>query len=141
MLVCVDTNVMLHAFARGSDTVMLFKAIGAGRISIAVSTSILLEYEEVAARQGGPPFAARVMALFSLVSRVHGTVQWVNPSFQFRIIGADPDDNKFTDCAISADADYVITLDAHFTPLSGAGYKPQPITPQDFISRYLKADT
>jgi len=139
MLVCVDTNVMLHAFARGSDMVALFKAIGTGRIGIAVSTSILLEYEEIAARQGGAPFAARIMALFGLVSRVHGTVHWVNPSFQFHIVTADPDDNKFTDCAIAAGANYVITSDAHFAPLSGAGYKPQPIAPQDFIARFLKA--
>lgn len=137
MLVCVDTNVMLHAFARGSDSVALFKAIGSGRIGIAVSTSILLEYEEIAAQQGGAPFAARIMALFGLVSRVHGTVRWVNPSFQFRVIAADPDDNKFTDCAIAADADYVITNDAHFAPLSGARYKPQPITPQAFIAKHL----
>lgn len=47
-----------------------------------------------------------------------------------------PDDNAFTDCAIAAHADYVITEDRHFAPLANAGYKPQPITPEAFIERY-----
>ena len=33
------------------------------------------------------------------------------PSFQFHVISDDPDDNKFTDCAITAGADFVITGD------------------------------
>lgn len=45
----------------------------------------------------------------------------VVPSFRFNIITADPDDNIFTDCAVTA----------------GAGYKPQPITPGEFISKFV----
>jgi len=47
-----------------------------------------------------------------------------------------PMTNAFTDCAIAAHADYVITDDRHFAPLANAGYKPQPITPQAFIEQY-----
>ena len=57
MLVCVDTNVMLHAFARSSAWAPLFKAIGAGNLRLALSTSIVLEYEEVCAQRGGTAFA------------------------------------------------------------------------------------
>ena len=49
----------------------------------------------------------------------------------------DPDDNKFSDCAIVAEADHIITSDRHFAVLTAAGYGPQPITPAEFISRYL----
>jgi predicted nucleic acid-binding protein len=52
------------------------------------------------------------------------------------VIGNDPDDNAFTDCAIAAHADYVITEDRHFAPLANSGYKPQTITPTNFIARY-----
>lgn len=65
-----------------------------------------------------------------------GNLAPVSPHFQFHVIGEDPDDNAFADCAIAAHADYVITEDRHFAPLANAGYKPQPITPQEFISRY-----
>ena len=138
MLVCVDTNVMLNAFARNSPIEPLFRAIKMGRLQLAVSTSILLEYEEILAQRGGAAFAAKVMGLLSLVSLVHGTIHLVLPSFQFHVVSADPDDNKFTDCAICANADFVITNDGHFAPLANAGYRPQPITPLEFIERYLK---
>jgi hypothetical protein len=45
------------------------------------------------------------------------------PSFQFRVVTADPDDNIFTDCAITAGADYLLTEDAHFAPLAEADYR------------------
>ncbi len=137
MRVCVDTNVMIQAFARGSPLVPLFKAIGSGQIGLALSTSILLEYEEIAFQQGGPQFASKIMTMLKLVSEVHDSVAWANPAFQFRVIAADEDDNKFTDCAITADADFMITHDSHFRPLRNSGYKPQPVTPEDFIARFL----
>lgn len=53
------------------------------------------------------------------------------------VITADADDNKFCDCAIAADADFVVTEDHHFGPLKVAGYKPQPIKPDEFIRLHL----
>ena len=41
----------------------------------------------------------------------------------------------------SADrADYVITEDRDFRPLAGAGFKPQPITPEEFIARHMASN-
>jgi predicted nucleic acid-binding protein len=76
-------------------------------------------------------------SLDSLVQQDHGNVLRVNPTFRFQLIEADPDDNKFTDCAIVADAAYVITSDRHFNALKGTGYKPQSITPATFIANHL----
>ena len=136
MLVCVDTNVMLSAAARNSPLSPLFKAIMNGNIRLVVSVPILLEYEEIAAERGGAAFASKIMLWLSLVLQRQGE-GLVNPAFQSRVITADADDNKFSDCAIAAHADYVITEDAHFAPLANAGYKPQPITPMEFIRRHL----
>ena len=36
-------------------------------------------------------------------------------------------------CAIAAEADFIITGDHHFDALRGIGYKPQPVTPEEFI--------
>lgn len=58
-------------------------------------------------------------------------------SFRFRLIAADAD-NKFADCAIAAEADFIITEDRHFDALFGSGYKPQPISPGEFIRRFLR---
>ena len=61
----------------------------------------------------------------------------VSPSFFFRTITADRDDDKFADCAITAHADWIVTEDGHFQALVGSGFKPQPIKPADFIERVL----
>ena len=42
----------------------------------------------------------------------------LSPYFQFRLIEADLDDNKFVDCAIVANARYIVTNDAHFRVLT-----------------------
>ena len=139
LLVVIDTNVMLAAFAARSPLVPLFRALRTGRLALAVSASILLEYEEIAAQRGGVALAGRTMHLLSLVSAAYDTIQVVSPSYQFRVATADPDDNKFTDCAIAAHADYVITNDGDYAPLANAGYKPQPISPEEFIRRHLAA--
>lgn len=34
--------------------------------------------------------------------------------FKWRLIESDPDDNKFVDCAIVANARYIVTEDTHF---------------------------
>lgn len=129
---------MLNAMSRHSPLVPLFRAITNGQLHLALSVSILLEYEEVAARQGGQSYAAKLMLWLSLVAQRQGTVL-IEPQFQFRIVSTDPDDNKFIDCAIAAHADFVITDDAHYAPLANAGYKPQPISPLKFMERHLQA--
>lgn len=138
MLVVVDTNVMLSAFARQSKVAPLFRALANGKIQMAVTAAIVLEYEEIAAARGGPAFSARVMHWLSLVSAAWNSVHLVHPAFQFRVISSDPDDNKFADCAICADADFIITNDSDYAPLIGSGYKPQPIKPKVFVANYLK---
>jgi predicted nucleic acid-binding protein len=73
-----------------------------------------------------------------LVELTGGNLLRVTPSFHFNIITADPDDNLFTDCAVTAGADFLITQDQHFAALKKSGYRPQPITPGEFISRFAK---
>lgn len=37
--------------------------------------------------------------------------------YHFNLITADPDDNKFVDCAIQANAHYIVTNDHHYDVL------------------------
>ena len=107
-----------------------------GRIRWAVSTPILVEYEEVIRRLESPASWHDFALLLDLIALTQGSLIHINTHFQFQVIVIDPDDNAFCDCAIAAHADYVITDDRHFAPLTGAGYKPQPISPLEFIERY-----
>ena len=46
----------------------------------------------------------------------------ITPHFKWNLIFADPDDNKFVDCALNAGADYLVTNDSHFNVLKSVGF-------------------
>jgi putative PIN family toxin of toxin-antitoxin system len=124
-------------FGSGAPFAALVRSLQSGTLTWAVSTEILMEYDEVISREAGVDAATRVMRVLELASRLWGNVRLVSPSFRFQLICDDPDDNKFADCAIVADAEYIITSDHHFRAMVGSGYKPQPISPEEFVMLHL----
>lgn len=139
MIIVLDTNVVLQALNQQHPTAVILHAWYSGRFVWALSTDILMEYQEVVVRQSG---SARWQTLGRLLDLaiVHGhNTQLVSPAFFFRTISADRDDDKFADCAIAAHADFIVTRDKHFNVLVGSGFKPQPITPEEFIRLHLTA--
>lgn len=136
MIVCIDTNTLVCATASTHSYHTLLNAWLAGRFSWAVSTPILLEYEEIHLRLGRAARWQKFVRLLDLAEQTSGNLVRVSPSFHFHVVTVDPDDNIFTDCAIAAEADWLITDDTHFDTLVGAGYKPQPIRPVMFIAQF-----
>lgn len=60
--------------------------------------------------------------------------EFFTPYYHFELIKADPDDNKFVDCAIVAHARYVVTNDHHYDVLKEIPFpKVQIISIQDFM--------
>jgi uncharacterized protein len=137
MIVCVDTNTVVQALAEGHPYHPVLDAWVAGRMTWAVSTEVLLEYEEVLTRSSGAARWRKLTRLMDLAELTSGNLLRVTPSFHFHIINTDPDDNIFADCAVTAGADYLITEDQHFAVLGNSGYKPRPITPHEFIARVI----
>lgn len=53
--------------------------------------------------------------------------------YNWQLISNDPDDNKFVDCAIASQADYIVTNDRHFDILSQITFpKVEVISIQQF---------
>ncbi len=99
---------------------------------------MLLEYEEVVLRTSGRTRWEDVWRFLTLIDALHGNVRHVGPGYRFHTITGDPEDDAFADCAIAAEADFIITSDHHFDALIGSGYRPQPVTPENFIRLHLK---
>jgi len=137
MTVCLDTNVFLQIFGRKQPYHQILRALLDGRLTLAVSNEILLEYQEVTVKLSGAERWREVEGLLELLAELHGNIRQTEPQFRFAIITADPDDNKFCDCAVAAAADFVVTDDAHFAVLQSAGYKPKPLSPEEFIRVHL----
>lgn len=137
MIVCIDSNVLLPMTASAHPWRCILEAWLQGRFTWAISNEVLTEYEEVMLTRNGAARWQKMMTAFTFASQLRDSLRFVHPSFRFSIISADPDDNKFIDCAIAAEADWIITEDAHFAPLLDAGYKPKPIKPDEFIARFI----
>ena len=137
MIVVLDTNVVVQALDGSHPFARIFDCWTTGKFSWAVSTDVLMEYEEVIKRMLGETTWRQLNRMMELGEAVHDNLINVATYFQFLAIAGDRDDDKFADCAIAVHADHVITEDKHFRTLVGAGYKPQPITPQEFIRLHL----
>lgn len=83
-------------------------------IELCVSTEILLEYEKILSEHASPRMAHLVVE--TLTNRKN--LVRVEPSWHFELIKADPDDNKFVDCAICGQAEYIVSNDSHFKVLN-----------------------
>lgn len=137
MIAVLDTNVVVQALNQQHHFAPILHSWYAGRFSWALSTDILFEYREVIVRTSGSARWQSFERFMELAALHSGNVVLVSPSFFFRTISADRDDDKFADCAITANADYIVTSDSHFRILIGSGYRPQPIAPEAFIERFL----
>ncbi len=112
-LVVLDTNCLLQSISRRSRYYKIWRDFIDGRYVLCVTTEILEEYEEILSRYLSPLVARLVVEAILRANNVFR----VDAQFRFGLITVDPDDNKFVDCAIVANAECVVTNDAHFEGL------------------------
>ncbi len=129
MIVVLDTNVLLQARAAGHEYHPILQAWLNQRFSLAVSAETMLEYEEVITERAGASRWAILEKLFLISSNVLR----VDPTFRFHLVSNDVDDNKFTDCAVVASADYLVTDDHHFETARSSGHRFQVVSPRELM--------
>ena len=118
MKIVLDTNVLLTCLGRRSPTRPIFDALLSQRITLIVSTGILLEYEEILAQRNGPSVAQNVLeALTNLRS-----IDRRETRYNWRLPFIDPDDQKFVDAYVAGNADCLVSNDRHFGELRAAGF-------------------
>ena len=97
-----------------------------------VNTEILIEYEEILTKKTTKEIAHNVV---EAIARLH-TTQFQETYIHFDLIEQDVDDNKFVDCAVAADAEYIVTNDSHFNVLKEIDWpKVTVLTIQEFASQ------
>ena len=111
--IVLDTNCLLQALPSYSPYHKIWTEILAGNIILCVNTDILSEYEEIIGQKTSAEIARNVV---EAIARLH-TTKFLEVYYHFGLIEADVDDNKFVDCAVAADAEYIVTNDAHFNIL------------------------
>ena len=112
--VVLDTNCLLQSLSKRGSFYDVWAAFVMGRYILCVSTEILEEYEEIIASHISP-LAAKLT--IEMILRANNVIR-VDAQYRFGLITADEDDNKFVDCAIVANADFIVSNDKHFSVLS-----------------------
>ncbi len=111
--IVLDTNCLLQALPSKSPYHKLWTEIIEGKVSLCVSSDILDEYEEVLSEKTTPGIARNIVEAIANLSTTTFQTAYVH----FELLTTDVDDNKFVDCAIAADAEYIVTNDKDFNQL------------------------
>lgn len=135
MRIVLDTNSLIQSIPERSPYFVVWKSILDGDNILCVSNEILNEYTEIIQRLVGIDTAKYVIDAL-LESKY---TELITPYYNFELITAHPDDNKFVDCAIASNARYVVTNDKHFDVLRQIKYPVvDVITLKDFYNLLKK---
>ncbi len=113
MRVVLDTNTVISGFLWGGYPRQIIDMVRNQQISIYTSSPLIEELLDVLNR---PKFAQRLQKVIqetpeSLVKNYQKLVEVVEISAMENIVINDPDDDQVLACAISANADYIISGD------------------------------
>ncbi|MHB8487557.1 MAG: putative toxin-antitoxin system toxin component, PIN family [Candidatus Acidiferrales bacterium] len=126
--VVLDTNVVVSALLRpkGAPAAILDSATSR-QFRCFVSESLLEEYSEVIARDYLGLDQHRTARFMKDLRKI---AMLVVPREKL-VIARDPDDNQVMECAIEAEADFVVTGNVRDFPLQFHGVRV--VTPRDFL--------
>ncbi|MBQ6209819.1 MAG: putative toxin-antitoxin system toxin component, PIN family [Prevotella sp.] len=130
--IVLDTNCLLQVLPTHSPYHQIWNDVMGGKISLCVNTEILDEYEEILTKKTTCEIAHHVV---EAIARLHTTI-YQEVYIHFGLIKSDVDDNKFVDCAVAANAEYIVTNDSHFSVLKEIDWpKVMVITLREFASQ------
>ena len=113
MKVVIDTNILLVSISKKSPLHWVFKGFLDEEYVLCVTTDILMEYEEIITQHMGYKVADNTLRTIRDAWNTH----FITRYYQWNLVEVDYDDNKFVDCAIAANANYLISQDRHFRVL------------------------
>jgi Predicted nucleic acid-binding protein, contains PIN domain len=104
-----------------------------GRNVLCVTTEILNEYAEILERFTSHSFTEYVLNVITN----NPYAEFITPYYHFNLIKADPDDNKFVDCAIASNAKFIVTEDSHYNELKTLDFPKVNIIKLDEIIQMI----
>jgi putative PIN family toxin of toxin-antitoxin system len=112
--VVLDTNVLISALLFGGPPRETLERIVAGAVDCSLSLPILDELRDVLQR---PKFGFSSQQAMAVVEELSTLCAIVSPSERISVIRPDPDDDRVLECALEAQADTIVSGDAHLLEL------------------------
>ena len=115
----LDTNVLIASISDRSPHHWIWISLTQSKeFVLCVTTDILEEYEEVIQRFYGTETATIAMKVLDNLSNI----KFITRYYRWHLIIADPDDDKFVDCAVAAQAQFIVSEDKHFNILKETSF-------------------
>ena len=135
MNIVLDTNCLIMAISAQNEYYQVWQDFLDGKYVLCVTNDIIEEYSEVIARNISPLVSEFIIT--AILNRKN--IKLISPSYAFHLIEADEDDNKFVDCAIIGNANYIVTQDHHLNILKQISFpKVDVITLKAFLADLQK---
>lgn len=112
--VVFDPNVIISGFLFGGPPRRLLRYALDGSIQSFTSLPILDKVRNVLQR---PKFGLTPDQALTLIEELHDLREVVTSRERIQVISADPDDNAILECAQAANADLIVSGDAHLLDL------------------------
>lgn len=133
--VVLDTNCVVQSISHRSRYRVVWDNFMCGGYLLCVSNEILNEYQEILERVTNTIVAKNIVE--AIVNSPY--TRFYSPHFKFNLVKSDYDDNKFVDCAIIANADYIVSEDAHFEILKTIPFpKVKVVGLDEFLTELLR---
>ena len=135
MRIVLDINALLISLPVKPPFRPFFDEKKEGKFPLLIPNEILTKYEKKPAKKTRPDIAQNVVRLLLNLPNVEKAEVW----YRWNLINADADDNKYTDCAIAANAKFIVSDDAHFRVLKRIPFpKVDLLTSDEFLEVVLK---
>ncbi len=131
--VVLDTNVLLVAISDRSKLHWVFESLINNAYMICVSTDILAEYAEIIGQKMGGLVSESVLATIENLPNV----ELITAYYHFGLL-TDEDDNKFVDCAIAANASFIVSHDKDFDILKNIPFPTVNVIDTTFAKCFFK---
>ena len=113
--VVLDTNVLISAILFGGKPRQILEKVIRWEIRLCLSEPILEELKGVLQRA---KFDYSPEMIQVIVMELTGVSDFVKPSKSISVVLEDPEDNRILECAIEAEANYIVTGDFHLLKLT-----------------------
>jgi len=109
---------LLVSIATKSRYRIIFDSLINNNIILIISNEILSEYTEIIGRKTNTLIANNISEMLLSLQNVHKQEVY----YRWNLISEDKDDNKFVDCAIAGDVDFLVSNDKHFNCLKNIDF-------------------
>lgn len=113
--VVLDTNVLISAILFGGKPRQILEKAIRGEFRLCMSEPILEELKGVLRRS---KFDYSPEMIQVILTELAGIADFVNPSKTINVVLEDPEDNRILECAVEAEANYIVIGDFHLLKLS-----------------------